>query len=274
MPLPNTVESGDGGPSGLDGGDASDAGVVPTETDPQESFDGGLDAAVAPAETGSPCALTTREVGLMGDSYLARESVLTQSLEQRARAAGTLRPYEVYRNRARTGATMAGASPVPDQLAGLIEDTRRAGGTLDLVVMNGGGNDVLVDNRRCLDLRDARDSVCMGVVTRSVEAMTSTFAAMREAGIEHVIFVGYPNLPGGGLGGRSPEVMNDYAMPRMAEACEQSEDVTCLFVDARPTFAGRSDYFGVDRIHPNERGASALADLVWSAMQDVCPGAK
>jgi len=240
---------------------------------PAPTADGGLPTAKSEAY----CHLEAAQIGWMGDSYLTSSSPLTTALEAQAQRAGALKAGERYLNAARKGATMTAQPSVPGQLAELLREAGARGSRGPRVaIMNGGGNDVLVENRRCLDLRSpVSDAPCMEVVAKTVASMQRTFRAMRAVGIAHVIYVGYPNLPGGGLGGGRPDVLNDYATPLMRDACEGNTDVRCHFVDTRLAFAGQRGYIEPrDRIHPTPEGARAIADLVWRLMVDQCLGSK
>lgn len=219
------------------------------------------------------CHLAGNQIGVMGDSYLDLSGQITVALQQLARQAGALGPYETYIDRAQSGASMAYNPTIPSQLGAVLTVAReRRSAGVKLVIMTGGGNDMLIYNNGCLSISQPNPP-CIAVVDQSVRLLKKLFIDMAAAGIRDVIYFGYPNLPGGGLAGSRPSVMNGYATPILYEACESSQEVRCHFIDTRPTFEGHPEYISAsDRVHPTLEGSRAIAQLIWQEMQAQCLG--
>ena len=240
---------------------------------------GGMSSIVAWSDAGPAggalCRLAGSQVAILGDSYLDLSGDIARFLQETARAAGALEPGDSYIDRARSGASMAYEPSIPSQFQEVLEvaGQRRSPG-LRLVIMDGGGNDVLVHNRNCLEQRQP-NAFCLRVVENSVRTLKKLFTSMAGAGVQEVIYFWYPDLPGGGLGGSRPHVMNGYAAPIMREACEANTEVKCSFIDTRPAFAGHAEYISpADNTHPTAAGSRVIADLIWRVMVDRCVGSR
>jgi lysophospholipase L1-like esterase len=242
----------------------------------------------APAEPATPepnrelCELAGNEVGIIGDSYIDITTFVPQ-LQELAREAGALGPTETYVDHALLGASMDGQPSIPDQWPDALADARRRGAEkIRLVIMDGGGNDVLLANRQCLDFPSEAfiNQPCKDVVTRALARGEELFAQMASDGVEAMIYFFYPHLPALSLfGGSNPNTMVDYAFPFVKEQCESQTAFDCHFVDLRPGFDdgfgnGRPDLIGLDGVHPNDAGSAIMAEAVWALMEAECLGSE
>jgi hypothetical protein len=243
------------------------------------SMNGGTSA--QPAGTGGArrprCLKKESEVVVLGDSYL---NWVTHTFpDDFAREFGP--NYRLY---AEPGASMASggiATPVPDQLAMAIADDP------DIVagVMTGGGNDILLPDidqypgsDECKDRADSPTlKVCQDVIAAALAAARHLIEAAAEAGIEDVVYVYYPHIPGSLLGifATSPNEILDYSLPMARAMCEQTETDTngklrCHFLDLQPVFEGHADWFADDGIHENEVGSAVIAQEVVKIMKGSC----
>jgi lysophospholipase L1-like esterase len=250
--------------------DLPDAGA--RDASPQQ--DASPSDAAAPVDASSGfCELAPYQVGLLGDSYINLSGDVTRFLQENARKAGALGATETYIDKSKSGAAMQKsnllAPAIPTQLPTLLADSKRLGDKgVKLVVMTGGGNDVLIDASQCKTISTPTEE-CKAVVGRTLTVVDKLFADMNKAGIEHVIYFWYPDLgPSGG------KVINDYSVPLVKEHCESSTEVTCHFVDTREPFRGHPEYVAFDNIHPTAAGSKVIADLVWEVMVDNCLGSK
>jgi lysophospholipase L1-like esterase len=257
------------------------------------------DASVPPAS--DLCHVPGKEIAVLGDSYVALSYnqpipgdsfPFVTELQKLARAAGALGPSEEYRKYAVSGAAMAPGPlalirPIPLQL-----DDALAAGKTTVVLMDGGGNDVLVDNRGCLNFTSvaevAANKDCTAVVDRALEASQKMFDKGVAAGVKAVVFFFYPHLPKDSLGGGAgPNYVLDYAYPRVKQFCESQSKAKCHFVDMRKgfddgTWTGKDDGSGYPRegliefdgIHPTAEGSKILASEFWKVMQASCVAAK
>jgi lysophospholipase L1-like esterase len=189
------------------------------------------------------------EVIVIGDSYLAITSVVDH-IQVSARLNGSLGPQESYR-RYDAGGTQMGNGQDP---------------AIDTVIMNGGGNDVLIGSANGCLSNPPPAQACVAAIDVVLEAAEQLLADMAGAGVQHVVYHFYPHLPPG-LGATTETV--DYAAPLVQAVCEAAP-VECHFVDLRPAFEGHPEYITFDGVHPSEEGSVVIADLVWGTMVEHC----
>jgi phospholipase/lecithinase/hemolysin len=234
---------------------------------------------VVVAADGAACPAKGSEVVMIGDSYFAlSESAsvptgeITAHLESIATAAGALASGDGYRYYYASGANMATTytnstiTPIPTQFANAVA----ANPDIKYVIMDGGGNDILLENTDCiLASPDAGISAaCETAVENAIGAATALFQTMKAAGVEKVIYFFYPNLPT--THDPSVNVILDYAFPLVQAACA-SAPLPCDFIDTRPAFAGKdATYIGPDNIHPTTAGSDVIGGLIWNEMQSQC----
>lgn len=249
----------------------ADGGSTGSKSDGSVSAPG--DAGGEPPTTGELCELKPYQVGVLGDSYIDLSGDFTKFVQENARKAGALGASENYIDLARSGAAMQKgnllAPAIPTQLPTLLSTSKRAGPEgVKLVLMTGGGNDVLIDASSCKSISTPNE-MCKGVVAKSLAVVKKLFADMAAGGIKEVVYFWYPDL-----GPDQGRVINDYSIPLAKENCESDTNVTCHFVDTREAFRGHANYVGPDGIHPTAAGSKVIADLVWGVMVDNCLASK
>ena len=207
---------------------------------------------------------------MIGDSYPALSGEIAKHLESLATAAGSLAQGDAYRTYYVSGTNMVGGmSPnIPAQFTEAVT----ANSDIKYVIMDGGGNDILLSNPACITTTPPETSAtCATVITNAVSAATTLFGTMKTAGVKSVVYYFYPHLPTTG----KPYVNDtiDYAAPLVKAACD-SAVIPCYFVDTRPAFEGHitgsSSYIGPDGIHPTTAGSDVIAGLIWGVMQQQC----
>jgi lysophospholipase L1-like esterase len=295
-PVPQPpFDNSHGGATGSDAG--PEAGGFPGDGDGDAIGDGDGDVVSdggITADGGSDdidpelCHLKGSQVVVLGDSYIALDPSyilldthpFTRNLEALAREAGALAQGDKYRSHALSGSSMAYWPYIPQQL----DDALAADPDVKLVIMDGGGNDVLVNNRRCLEFSSmeelAADPGCNAAIDNAIAAGQKMFDKGVAAGIRAVIYFFYPHLPGlanGGIGGgTNPNLILDYAYPKVRAFCESQTAARCYFVDMRPAFDKDGDglpdpgMINIDGIHPTAESSKILAAEVWKVMQDRC----
>lgn len=129
-----------------------------------------------------------------------------------------------------------------------------------VVLMNGGGNDILQDNY--LNCRFF-NRTCREVIDETLAKNEDLFMQMAEDGIQDVIFLSYYYTTGiaGGL-----DRAVDYAAIKLEEICEFSPYINCHMVDPRDEFRSGSNLIIWDGIHPTVKGSHLLAELIWETM--------
>ncbi len=265
----SSSSSGGGSSSGSTGTPDDGGGASSTE-------DSG--AATAPPVDGAACPAKGSEVVMIGDSYFALSETtsppageITKELLSLASSAGALATGDSYRYYYESGANMAltytsTITPIPTQFANAV----KANPDIKYVLMDGGGNDILLENTDCIKAAAGTpiSSACQTVVQNAVSAASTLFQAMKTAGVEKIVYFFYPHLPTTNF--PSVNAVLDYSAPLVQAACAASP-VPCYFVDTRPAFNGNdATYIGPDNIHPTTAGSDVIAHLLWSEMTQAC----
>jgi hypothetical protein len=204
------------------------------------------------------------EVVLIGDSYINYIENLAPRLQALAVEDGALMRGQMYRDRAVAGSSLAtgGLSKIPPQLdAALREDPN-----MKFVVMDGGGNDVLLGNQLCLADGAEKNASCTDIARQAIATAKTMMEKMRSSGVAEVVYFFYPHVPYGGAD------LLDWSIPMYKETCESlaTETFRCHFVDTRATFEGKPQFIAGDNIHPSSVGADALAEQIWGVMKENC----
>ena len=212
------------------------------------------DVAAAPTSCAAS-GVNPNEVVLLGDVFFALTHGITAFVEDAARQSGVLSAGERYRDFSSvTGNTLALlGNGIEAQYAAATEE-----GPAKVVIMTGGGADVLIGS--C----DVISSDCPLLVDAS-NAASALFERMANDGVEHIVYVFYPNPSDATL---REEV--DMLRPRLRTACEGSP-TPCHWVDLRPAFTGKeASYLSAEGTTPTTAGAQASATAIWSVMQQQC----
>jgi hypothetical protein len=206
----------------------------------------------AGANSCTPATTDPNQVLVIGDSFFAATHQITAYLEDAARMAGALEAGERYRDQSSLLDNALADGGIANQYAaGLAE------GAVELVVMNGGGADVLFTDcetgANCSDLTDAANEA------------RALFARMAGDGVRAVVFVGYPDPVEAALA----ELMDAFR-PMIQAECAASP-VPCHWVDLRTPFAGRYDAFiDSDGLNPTAEGSRATATAIWTVLERNC----
>jgi lysophospholipase L1-like esterase len=227
------------------------------------------------------CLTKGRELALVGDSWINYPlgQLLAPRLAQRAQMDGALPQGDMYNDQAVAGTSLAsgGLGLISDQWEPAKAAAKAAGTSVKFVVMDGGGNDVLLGNAICLDngqMRD-QDPNCQKTVKDATMVGMMLEQKMKADGVGQAVYFFYPHVPAGGW-----DVL-DYSLPMAKAVCESlnDENYQCYFVDTRETFQGAGNtgqamasLIGPDGIHPNAAGDDLLADLIWKTMKEHCMG--
>ncbi len=194
-------------------------------------------------------------VVLLGDSFLATTGETTAHLAELSRAAGFLAMDASYRDHARL--TDNALALLGEGILAEYEEAR-AGGPVELAIVQGGGADVLlgtcaVVNASCPLLVDA------------AAALGSLFERLAADGVRSVLLLGYPNALDETVRRRM-----DALRPLLAEVCATAP-LPCVAIDLRETFADRYDeYVSADGLNPTTAGSEATAGVLWATMRREC----
>lgn len=264
-----TTGSGTGANTGTgDGGGTATTGE-PTGGSNGASTGEGDDAGPPVACTPGPTVGSS--VLLVGDSYLTTSSrAFGAELQRLAKAAGALAQSDSYKDVSVGGTQLAGFSLFP-LIPTQYDGAKNSDGHIKTVVMDGGGNDILVGNRSCITTQPPPESAgCVKTVDDAMAAAKKMLAKMADEGVENVVYFFYPYLSGGGIGGDKAMTKQtlDYAYPLVRAACETAP-VNCVFVDTRGVIGEAETDFD-DGVHPTKPNIEKIAGKVWQTMVDSC----
>ncbi|MAA66951.1 MAG: hypothetical protein CL581_19515 [Alteromonadaceae bacterium] len=205
------------------------------------------------------------QVVTLGDSIFALSGKLQDFLEDKA--GQTFRRYTL------SGAELSGgflATSVVDQYSVARSDNPN----IDTIVMDGGGNDILIP-AIALDPENCKtqwyqfgrlSSKCKAFIDDIYVEAVNLLNDMNADGVDNVIYLGYYYTKNGIFLLDSMEEAVDYGDMRLSQACSNSV-VHCQFVDPRSSI-NDSDII-IDGIHPDTGGSRKLANLVWPKLQPL-----
>lgn len=198
-------------------------------------------------------AVKASEVIFIGESFIALSGAIPRFTSQLARDAGTIGASESYRSYAVSG-TLLTSGEIPGQYTRAVSE-----GPVKVVLMDGGGNDLLVGGR----CQSGFDASCKEIVS----VVQTLFGKMKGDGVTDVVYFFYPDPMG--IGANIKNAM-DILRPEMKKACDGATDVRCVWVDQRESWEGKYSMFTSDGIHPTDAGAMASAKQIWDAMVASC----
>lgn len=205
------------------------------------------------------------QVVAIGDSIFALSGALQDNLEDYA--------GETFRRYSLSGAELSGgliATSIVDQYAIARSDDP----AIDTIVMDGGGNDILIP-AIMLDPYDCKtqwyefgrlSQSCKDLVNDVYVDAVNLLNQMHADGVDDVVYVGYYHTKNALLLLDSMEEAIDYGDKRLSQACDFSV-VDCTFIDPRGTI-NDGDII-IDGIHPNSSGSRKLADLTWPVLEPL-----
>ena len=175
---------------------------------------------------------------------------------------GALKAGETYRNYAVSGTSM-GNGQIPSQYTTTAKTVSK---DIKVVIMDGGGNDVLILNPACLSAKPAASNAsCVMTVDNALNTGKTLFQQMAADGVTDVVYFFYPAVPA-----VTGDIL-EYSQPKVLDMCNSLTMPRCHFVSTREAFAGKNaQYIGIDGIHPTAAGAQVIADLIWDTMQKNC----
>lgn len=206
------------------------------------------------------------KVVTLGDSIFDLSNELQQNLEEYA--------GQTFRKYTRSGAELNGGLIAPsvfEQYSQAISDDSN----IETIVMNGGGNDILIpvitlfDPNRCRTpwYRFGRlSSKCKNFIDDLYVEGVDLLNDMDDDGVSNIVYLGYYYTKNALLPLDSLEEAVDYGNATLNSACTNSI-VSCQFVDPRAAINDSDVLF--DGIHPASSGSKKLADLVWPKLQPL-----
>ncbi len=244
---------------------------------------GGVEAGTGGGEAGTGgdtdmprCMQRPSQVVFFGDSYMTMypDTTVSPMVAALAQADGALGPGQAYRDYSFPGTSM-GTGEIPGQATRALQEDP----DIILVAMSGGGNDVLIGARQCLEPGSSSDPGCQGVIQNAISKAEGMFDALVAAGVPDIIYFFYPHIPPTALlTGTAPNEILDYAYPLVREHCEGAEQryggaIQCHFIDLRLLFGDTYQYVNpIEGIHPTPAGAQMIANEIYGIMKASCLG--
>ena len=204
------------------------------------------------------------KVVFFGDSIFALSGEIQARLH-------SLNGGKTFRNYTTSGAELTGGLIQPS-IEQQIDIANADNPNSTVVVMDGGGNDILIpavalDPYDCLTQWyefGRLSSSCKGFIDDIYVDGVDLLNGLQADGITDIVFLGYYYTKNGILLVDDLEEAVDYGDLRLSQACTNSI-VDCTFIDPRSTIRD-SDITG-DGVHPNATGSRKLADLIWPVLR-------
>ena len=203
------------------------------------------------------------KVVFFGDSIFALSGEIQSRLY--SLAGGTFRNYTT------SGAELVGGLIQPSieqQIA--IANADNPSSTV--VVMDGGGNDILIpavalDPYNCMTQWyefGRLSSTCKSFIDEIYVDGVDLLNGLHADGVTDVVYLGYYYTKNGILLVDDLEEAIVYGDGKLAQACANSV-VGCTFIDPRSSI--RDSDITADGVHPNATGSRKLADLIWPVLR-------
>jgi hypothetical protein len=233
------ASGGVGGGSGGRGGMGATSGAGGTAGSTATGGSGGSGGCVKGQTLG-------KEVVMIGESFIAATHRITQQVETRAKAAGSLAQSDRYVDNSQSGTTLAN-NQIPSQYTRAVQSS----GTIKYVLMDGGGNDCLINNNG----------------NAALTAATALFQTMAQNNTQKVVYFFYPDPIGSNFS--NLKTCLDNLRPQMKAICDGLTSPKCYWLDLREVWNGHPEYTS-DGIHPTTAGSNATGDAIWEVMVDNC----
>jgi len=203
------------------------------------------------------------DVVFFGDSIFALSGEIQARLH--SYAGGTFRNYTT------SGAELVGGAIAPsvEQQIAIAEGDNPSS---TVIVMNGGGNDILIP-AIALDPYDCMtqwyefgqlSSRCKSFIDDVYVDGVDLINGLKAKGFTQVVFLGYYYTKNGLILADDLEEAIAYGDAKLKQACQNSI-VACTFIDPRSTI--RDADITADGVHPNSSGSRKLADLIWPILR-------
>jgi lysophospholipase L1-like esterase len=209
-------------------------------------------------------------VVMLGDSIFALSDEEGRVLFELA--GDTYREYYI------SGAQMVGG---PIKTIKEQYDDAKAEGPIRTVILDGGGNDILIGaNAKCsVDYGTELSAECVAVMDEVLAAAEEFFEISVADGVKNIVFQGYYYVRNQKLW-QVTDVFQEKGIRLVQELSARYPDVKIMYIDPRPHFdRTNQDYLIVDGIHPTDAASAKLANLLWNAMvargieqNSPCPG--
>ncbi len=202
------------------------------------------------------------EIITLGDSVFDKDGFIQANLESWA--------GETFRDYTKNAAELAGGI-LSNSVTRQYSDARDTDSNIETIVMNGGGNDILIP-AKALDPYGCRTrwyrpnitNRCVRLVENTYVDAVDLLDDMANDGVSNVLYLGYYH-PKGSDANLSQAV--DTGNLYLEYACEVSTNANCSFTASSHVMTP-ADILD-DDIHPNATGGNKLANLLWPKLQPL-----
>jgi hypothetical protein len=201
----------------------------------------------------------------LGDSIFALSGGISDYLHSYA--------GKTFRRYATSGAELNGGiiePSVASQYARAKADYR----TIDTIIMDGGGNDILIPATMYFDPYNCKkdwwesglSSKCKSFINDIYVEAVNMMNQMGREGVKNIIFQGYYHVKFGVIGTTALNPAVDYGDTKLKLAVQNATLVPYrVFIDPRSSISN-SDII-IDGIHPADSGSKKLAGLIWNKLK-------
>ncbi|MFP2960798.1 SGNH/GDSL hydrolase family protein [Myxococcus sp. 1LA] len=203
-------------------------------------------------------------VVFLGDSIFALSGEIQSAIHVTA--------GNTFRNYTTSGAEIEGGLITPS-VRGQFDLAESANPNSRIVVMDGGGNDILIPTIALADPYDCKTQWYeFGRLSRSCQEyiddiyvdVANLLNDMSTSGVTDVVYLGYYHTKGGLLGADDLDEAVDYGDEILAAACSNAV-VDCGFVDPRQVMTNAD--IKSDGVHPSTSGSNKIAGLIWAELE-------
>jgi len=202
------------------------------------------------------------DVITVGDSIFDLNGVIQATLEANA--------GETFRNYTQSGAEISGGALAPS-VESQYATANATNGAIDTVVMDGGGNDILIpatlfDPYGCRTrwYRWNPSQSCVNLLGDIYVSGVNLLNQMDADGVQDVVWLGYYELPGSNANLTKILQLGDAYLDH---ACNTATTANCHYVSTLGTVPA-SQVEG-DNIHPTPAGSVNLAGQIWPVLQPL-----
>jgi len=216
--------------------------------------------------------VTPSEVVFIGDSFIAAPtSQIAPDLENIFQQEGSSAYTAMPRYYQLVGTNM-------DQISAQYDRAHQENPDIQVVIGDGGGNNVLIYDRSCLTQAPPANTGCDATVQAALAIADTLMGKMETDGVKHFVYFFYPHEPTQGLyQGTAPAINDtlDYTEPLARAVCDRHS--ICTFVSFREATgdavgSGYTDrgYINPNDVHPSPAGSTFFANAIWTAMKKDC----
>jgi len=202
------------------------------------------------------------DVITLGDSIFDLNGVIQATLEDNA--------GETFRNYTQSGAEISGGSLAPS-VESQYATANATNGAIDTVVMDGGGNDILIpatlfDPYGCRTkwYRWNPSQSCVNLLGDIYVSGVNLLNQMDVDGVQDVVWLGYYELPRGNANLTEILLLGDAYLDH---ACNTATTANCHYVSTLGTVPASQVIS--DDIHPTPEGSVNLAGQIWPVLEPL-----